>query len=113
MADMNPPADPSVPPPAPAPVRRPLFWPVVLIGIGVVALLFNTGWLDWDKVARLYRLWPLLLIALGVAILFRGRLPGRLANLFGAVLLVLVVVAVGGGIAAIPGAFVGSSGPSS
>jgi len=111
MADMNLPADPALPPSSPSRNRRPLFWPVVLIGFGVVALLFNIGWLDWDKVARLYRLWPLLLIALGVAILFRGRLPGRLANLFGAVLLVLVLIAVGGGIAAIPGAFVGSSGP--
>jgi Domain of unknown function (DUF5668) len=111
MADMNLPADPAVTPPVPAPARRPLFWPVVLIGVGVVALLFNVGWLDWDKVARLYRFWPLLLIALGVAILFRGRLPGRSANLFGAVLLVLVLIAVGGGIAAIPRAFVGSPGP--
>jgi hypothetical protein len=111
MADMNPPAETILPPPAPAPTRRPLFWPVVLIGIGVVALLFNTGWLDWDKVARAYQLWPLLLIALGVAILFRGRLPGQLVNLFGAVLLILVLVAVGGGIAAIPGALVSSSGP--
>jgi len=111
MADMNPPADTTLPPPAPAPARRPLFWPVVLIGIGVVALLFNTGWLDWDKVAWLYRLWPVLLIALGIAILFRGRLPGRLATLFGAVLLILVLVAVAGGIAAVPGALVSSSGP--
>jgi Domain of unknown function (DUF5668) len=118
MADVNPPPDPAIPPPDPAlppytppRVRRPLFWPVVLIGIGVAALLFNTGWLDWDRVAQVFRFWPLLLIALGLGIMFRGRLPGRLANLFGAVLLILVVIAVGGGIAAIPGAFVDSSGP--
>ncbi len=111
MADMNLPVDPALTPPTPSAGRRPLFWPVVLIGVGIVALLFNTGWLDWDKVARLYQLWPVLLIALGVAILFRSRLPARLANLFGAVLLVLVLVAIGGGIAAIPGAIVGSAGP--
>jgi len=111
MADMNVPADPALPPSSPSRDRRPLFWPVVLIGLGVVALLFNVGWLDWDKVARLYRLWPILLIALGVAILLRGRLPGRLASIFGAVLLILVLVAVGGGIAAVPGTLAGASGP--
>jgi len=113
MADMNVPADPTLPPPPPTPARtrQPLFWPVVLIGAGVVALLFNAGWLDWDKVARLYQLWPLLLIALGVAIIFRGRLPRRLLSLFGAILLILVVVAVAGGIAAIPAALVRSTGP--
>jgi Domain of unknown function (DUF5668) len=110
MADMNLPPDPASAAASP-PSRRPLFWPVVLIGIGVVALLFNLGWLTWDEVGRLYRLWPLLLIALGIGIMFRGRLPARVANLFGAVLLVLVVIAVGGAVAAIPGAFTDSTGP--
>jgi hypothetical protein len=109
MADANPPADPGLIPAPPSRGRQPLFWPIVLIGVGVVALLFNTGLLDWAKVAVLYRFWPLLLIALGVAIIFRDRLPGRLANIVGAVLLILLVIAVGGGIASIPGAFVGSS----
>ncbi|MDQ6918382.1 MAG: DUF5668 domain-containing protein [Candidatus Dormibacteraeota bacterium] len=112
---MTPPADPALPPPLPSPTPvvtdRPLFWPIVLIGIGVVALLFNTGWLDWEKVARLYRLWPLLLIVLGIAILFRGRLPRRLASLFAAVLLIVAVLAIGGALAALPQAFEGSSTP--
>jgi hypothetical protein len=111
MADMNPLIDSSYTPPTPTPARRSLFWPVVLIGVGLVALLFNTGWLDWDKVAQLYRLWPLLLIALGVAILFRGRLPAWLTSLFIAVLVLLVVIAVGGALAGIPRALSGSSGP--
>jgi hypothetical protein len=111
MADTIPPPDPTYLPPAPAPARRSFFWPIVLIGIGVVALLFNTGWLDWDRVAQLYRLWPLLLIALGVAILFRGRLPARLMSLFGAVLVIVLVIAVGGAVAAIPRAIGGASGP--
>jgi hypothetical protein len=116
MADVNVPSDPAIPSPDPAlppytppRARRPLFWPVVLIGIGVAALLFNTGWLDWDKVAQVFRFWPLLLIAIGLGIMFRGRLPGRLASLFGAVLLILAVIAVGGAVAAIPGAFLNSS----
>jgi hypothetical protein len=111
MADLNPPADPSYLPPTPNRARQSLFWPVVLIGVGVVALLFNTGWLDWDRVARLFQLWPLLLIALGLAIIFGGRLPARLMSLFGAILVILLVIAVGGAIAGIPRAFSGSSGP--
>src|ERR1700694_1608166 len=111
MADLTPPADPSYLPPPPNRARQSLFWPVVLIGVGVVALLFNTGWLDWDKVARLFQLWPLLLIALGLAIIFRGRLPARLMSLFGAILVILLVIALGGAIAGIPRAFSGSSGP--
>ena len=110
MADMNLPPDPQYAASLP-PSRRPLFWPVVLIGIGSVALLFNLGWLNWDEVGRLYRLWPLLLIALGIGIMFRGRLPARVANLFGAVLLVLVVIAVGGAVASIPSAFTNSTFP--
>jgi hypothetical protein len=111
MADMNFPADPPPTPSAGSPGRRSLFWPAVLISAGVVALLFNTGWLTWEKVAWLYRLWPLLLIALGVAIIFRRGLPGRLFTFVIAVLLVLLLVALGSGLAALPGALVGSSGP--
>ena len=111
MADMNLTADPALPPPTRSPGRRSVFWPVVLIGAGVVALLFNLGWLDWEKIARFYRLWPLLLIALGVAIIFRHRLPAGIPTFLVGALVVLALVVLGSGIAAIPGAFVGSSGP--
>jgi hypothetical protein len=97
--------------PPPTPARRPLFWPVVLIGIGLVALLFNTGLVDWDKLAALYRLWPLLLIGLGVAIVLRGRVPGRIATIVGAIVLIVLLVAVGGAIASIPAAVSGSTIP--
>ena len=109
---MNIPTDPGFasPPPTPA-SRRPLFWPVVLIGIGSAALLFNVGLLDWSRVADLYRLWPVLLIALGLAIVFRDRVPGRLATVVGALVLIVLLVAAAGAIGAIPGALSSSSGP--
>jgi hypothetical protein len=111
MADMNVPSDPAPFAPTLPPARRPLFWPVVLIGIGVIALLFNVGWLDWARVSQVLQLWPLLLIALGLAIVFRDRLPVRLASIVGAVILLLFVAAVAGGLASIPGALSASSGP--
>jgi hypothetical protein len=109
---MNAPTGPvfAGPPPTPA-AGRPLFWPVVLIGIGAVALLTNVGLLDWAKVAGFLRLWPLLLIALGLAIVFRDRLPGRLATVVGALVLILLLVAAASAIDAIPGAISGSTAP--
>jgi hypothetical protein len=112
MAEMNDLPDPAVTTPAPSPGRRSLFWPVVLIGAGVVALLFNVGWLDWEKVSRVYRFWPVLLIALGVAIILRRRLPGSVPTFFLAVLMILLLVLLGGWIAGLPGTIVGSSAPS-
>lgn len=111
MADMNVPSDPAPFAPTLPPARRPLFWPVVLIGIGVIALLSNVGWLDWARVSQVLQLWPLLLIALGLAIVFRDRLPVRLASIVGAVILLLFVAAVAGGLASIPGALSASNSP--
>ena len=109
---MNFPTDPGVasPPPTPA-SRRPLFWPVVLIGIGIVALLFNVGLLDWPRVAGLWRLWPVLLIGLGLAIVVRDRVPGRLVTVVGALLLIVLLVAAAGAVEAIPAAVSGSTVP--
>src|SRR5258708_30948881 len=111
MADMNLPPDPAYPASPPPQSRLPLFWPVVLIGVGAFALLFNLGWLNWHEVSRLYRLWPLFLIAAGIGIMFRGRLPARLSNLFGAVLLVLVLLAIRRSMPAPPNSSTGSTRP--
>lgn len=56
-------------------VRRGVFWPLVLIGIGVVALLANYGLLPAFSVTALLGLWPLLLILLGIDIAFGRRWP--------------------------------------
>ena len=74
--------------------RRPgLFWPILLIGIGLILLLNNAGVLPGSPWAVLWQFWPVLLIVIGVDILF-GRSPtGRI---LGAVLALLVI---GGAIA--------------
>lgn len=69
--------------------RIDLFWPILMIGVGVVASLAYLGWLPKDNLWVVVNLWPLLLIVAGIGILFRGRTPW-----VGAILGVLVVVAI-------------------
>ncbi len=45
--------------------------PVILIGLGVIFLLSNLGWLDVNLSSTLTRLWPVLLVVAGVALLWR------------------------------------------
>lgn len=50
--------------------RHELFWPGVLIVVGLYFLLHNLGALDWLR-ADIF--WPLVLIALGVWLILRRR----------------------------------------
>ncbi len=52
--------------------RHELFWPAVLIVMGVYFLLYNLGYLWWLR-ADIF--WPLVLIALGVWLIVRRRRP--------------------------------------
>lgn len=54
---------------------RSLFWPMILIGIGVVWLLGNLGVIPVFNFNALLRLWPLLLIAIGLDMLIGRRSP--------------------------------------
>lgn len=54
---------------------RSLFWPVVLIGVGLVWLLGNLGIITGANLGVLVRLWPLLLIAIGLDMLFGRQSP--------------------------------------
>jgi len=65
---------------------RSLFWPVFLIGVGVIWLLSNMNLIPQVNVGTLLRLWPVLLIAGGLDLLF-----GRISPLIGAIIGVLVV----------------------
>jgi len=75
-----PPTPPDEPPRSPRDARRPqrrrppsLFWPIVLIGAGVVLLLANLGYLPRLSWGVIWKLWPLLVVALGVDLLIGRR----------------------------------------
>ena len=53
--------------------RPSIFWPLVLIGAGILLLLSNLGYLRWESWNMLWRFWPLLLIALGIDVLIGRR----------------------------------------
>ncbi|MDD5468737.1 MAG: DUF5668 domain-containing protein [Anaerolineales bacterium] len=56
------------------PRRRPsIFWPLVLIALGVVLLLNNVGALRGDFWESAYSYWPLILIAIGLDGIYRGE----------------------------------------
>ncbi|KAA3648323.1 MAG: hypothetical protein DWQ07_04840 [Chloroflexi bacterium] len=54
---------------------RSLFWPILLIGVGVILLLANLGIIAPVNLVALLRIWPLLLIAAGAQILFGRSFP--------------------------------------
>jgi hypothetical protein len=76
--------------------ERSLFWPFILIGVGVVWLLSNMGILQPASLSVLFRLWPLILIVIGIDLLFGRRNPmiGTLLGV-GAVILVVALMLVG------------------
>lgn len=86
--------------------NRNLFWPAVLILVGVIALLVNSGAISADRLYRLVDLWPVILIVIGLTVIARRALHGVTADLAAAL---IVLVAAGGAVAyvalgpAIPG----------
>jgi hypothetical protein len=70
---------------------RSLFWPMVLIAVGVIWLLGNIGILTAANLMVLVRLWPLLLIAIGLDLLI-GRGSALTGTLIGAGTIALVFV---------------------
>jgi len=79
------------------PRRRPpsLFWPLVLVGAGVILLLSNLGYLPWQSWDVLWRLWPLLLVALGIDLLIGRR------SMVGAIVSGLLILLLIGSVVAI------------
>ena len=77
---------------------RSLFWPVLLIGVGLIWLMHNIGLItiSMANVSMLLRLWPILLVVLGIDLLFARRSPwlGGLLG-FAAALFVLALVLIG------------------
>jgi hypothetical protein len=52
-----------------------MFWPLILIGVGLVVLLANYGVIQSVSAMSMLALWPVLLILLGIDIAFARRWP--------------------------------------
>jgi hypothetical protein len=76
------------------PTRRSLVLPLILIGIGVVALLANLGLVTADAIDRAVSLWPLLLVLVGAELIVYRLLRPASATVAGLALFVLLLVAV-------------------
>jgi cell wall-active antibiotic response 4TMS protein YvqF len=72
---------------------RGLLFPLVLIAIGAVVLLSNTGVLSSDALLRLGDLWPLLLVILGLQLILNHTLPRQQATLIGLGATVVILAA--------------------
>jgi hypothetical protein len=68
--------------------RGGLVGPMILIGLGIVFLLNNLGYLPWSVWPTLLRLWPVLLVAAGLDLLIGRR------SVWGSLLAGLLVLAV-------------------
>jgi hypothetical protein len=82
--------------------------PVVLIGLGLLALLANVGAITWGQIGRLVDLWPLLLIVIGIELILRRAAGPPVATGVGAAVALVAVVAAVAYVAAGPGFQVGS-----
>lgn len=76
---------------------RSIFWPILLIGFGLIWLMVNLGILPGWSWISLWRLWPLLLIAIGLDLLIarRSAVVGALIAL-GTLGLIIVIILAGG-----------------
>jgi hypothetical protein len=76
---------------------RSIFWPVLLIGFGVIWLMANLGMLPGWSWTSLWRLWPLFLIAIGLDLLIarRSAIVGAIVALATLALIVVVILAGG------------------
>lgn len=68
---------------------RSFFWPIVLLGAGVIWLLVNLKLIPAEDLWFLYQLWPVLIIVAGLDVLFARRLP-----LIGVLLALLLIAGV-------------------
>jgi hypothetical protein len=57
------------------PGKSSFFWPVILVGAGVILLLKNFGVLQDFNFHILFRLWPLILVVIGLDLIFGRRFP--------------------------------------
>lgn len=74
---------------------RSLFWPIVLIGVGVIWLLGSMGVIPNATVGALFSLWPVILIVIGLDILIGRKSPlvGAIVGLVAVGLVALALIA--------------------
>jgi hypothetical protein len=70
-----------------------LWFPLVLIGLGIIVLLANTGVLSGDALERLGDLWPLLLVIIGLQLILNHALPRQQATVIGLGVTALIIIA--------------------
>jgi len=68
-----------------------LFWPIVLIGAGVLLLLRNLELIPVFNLTMLLRLWPLLLVVMGLEIIF-GRRSAWVGTIIGLITVAVIAV---------------------
>jgi hypothetical protein len=76
--------------------NRSFLWPAILILIGVIALVAQTGAISGGRLLRLADLWPLILIVIGLELMNRRVLQGPRRDLATAL---IVLLAAGGAVA--------------
>lgn len=71
-----------------------LFWPIILIGVGVILLLVNLNVITGNPWPIILNLWPVILIVIGLDILFgrRSLLGGAVGALLGLLLIGGIIV---------------------
>src|SRR5713101_4659800 len=71
---------------------RSFFWPGILIVVGVLALLVNSGLVPAERLDRLVDLWPLILIVIGLELVVRRAVKGPTAEIAAALVVLLAIV---------------------
>lgn len=71
---------------------RSFFWPAVLILVGVVLLLVNTGQIQVERLYAVINLWPLVLIVIGLELIIRRTVHGATGDIAAALVVLVAVV---------------------
>ena len=71
---------------------RSFFWPALIILVGVLALLVNTGQIPVDRLGELINLWPLVLIVIGLELIVRRVVHGVAGDVAAALIIILAIV---------------------
>lgn len=81
---------------------RSFFWPALVILVGILALLVNTGQISVDRIAELINLWPLILIVVGLELILRRTVRGVTGDVAAAVVVILAIIAAAAYVTAAP-----------